>query len=73
MTLAEAKVGLTVRVESFNHAAQAAEAIRLGIVPGCELKVLHKVTRGPLVVESGVNQIAVGYQLAVRIVVSFVP
>ncbi len=69
MTLADARVGGVVRVVSFDRPDQAAEAIRLGLVPGSELAILHKVTRGPLVVEAGVNQVAVGYHLARRITV----
>ncbi|MCY0897840.1 MAG: ferrous iron transport protein A [Firmicutes bacterium] len=69
MTLAEAKAGSTVTVEAFVGADQASEAIRLGIVPGRELKILRKITRGPLVVQAGVSQIAVGYHLARRITV----
>lgn len=69
MTLAEARVGQTVQIGAFLRPEQEAEAIRLGLVPGAELTVLQKMTRGPVVVQSGVSQIAVGYHLARRITV----
>lgn len=69
MTLADIKVGQRVRVASIAPSSQAAEAIRLGIVPGCELVVLTKVQYGPVVVQSGVSEVAIGYRLARRIMV----
>lgn len=70
MTLAEARVGQTVRIAAFLRPGQEAEAIRLGLVPGAELTVIQKMIRGPVVVQTGVSQIAVGYHLARRISVS---
>ncbi|NMP24021.1 FeoA family protein [Sulfobacillus harzensis] len=70
MTLAEAKVGTTVRIAAFKGALQEAEAIRLGLVPGAELTVVQKLGRGPVVVQQGVTQIAVGYTLAQRILLA---
>ncbi|MCY0877487.1 MAG: ferrous iron transport protein A [Firmicutes bacterium] len=64
MTLAEARVGSRVAVEAFVNTEQASEAIRLGIAPGRELLVVRKIAGGPLVVQSGVSQIAIGYGLA---------
>jgi len=69
MKLADTRVGQVVRVIAFERSTQEADAIRLGITSGSELTVLHKMTRGPLVVQCGVNQIAVGYPLAQRITV----
>ncbi len=67
MTLADARVGLTLRIEAFDRPDQEAEAIRLGLMVGHEVTVRHKISRGPLVVQSGVSEIAVGYHLARRI------
>lgn len=73
MTLADAKAGERVRVETLGSASQGDEAIRLGIVPGSQLTVLSKVNRGPVVVRGGASEIAVGYWLARQIAVSRLP
>jgi ferrous iron transport protein A len=69
MTLADVPVGQQVRVVAIEHSSQVADAIRLGLVPGCEVAVLSKVRYGPVVVQSGVSEVAIGYRLARRIVV----
>lgn len=70
MTLADAKAGEHIRVDSIGQSSQTSDIIRLGITVGSELTVAHKVRRGPIVVDTGVSEIAMGYALARRIVVS---
>ncbi len=67
MTLADTHVGYRVRIEAFDRTDQEAEAIRLGLMVGHEVTVRHKMARGPLVLQSGVTEIAIGYHLARRI------
>jgi len=67
MTLDRVKVGQSVVIESFLNPESSAEAIRLGLVPGHRLTVVHKVSGGPVVVRTAVTEIAVGYRLACRI------
>ena len=69
MTLAEARVGHQVVIRSFQRPEMEAEVIRMGITVGSLVSVVQKITRGPVVVSSGVGEIAVGYHLARRIVV----
>ncbi|PSR22224.1 MAG: ferrous iron transport protein A [Sulfobacillus acidophilus] len=69
MTLADVRVGQKVRVVAIEHTSQAAEVIRLGIIPGLDLAVVTKVRSGPVVVQNGVSEVAIGYRLARRIVV----
>ena len=64
MTLAEAPVGAHVVVQAFERDRYAAEAIRLGVTAGRELTVLQNLRRGPVVVDTGVSEVAIGYALA---------
>lgn len=73
MKLADARVGMTVRVTAFERADHAAEAARLGLVPGCQVTVVQKMPNGPVVVECGVTQMAVAFVLARRVVVDPAP
>ena len=73
MTLADARVGITVRIQAFDRPDQEAEAIRLGLMVGHDVTVRHKIAHGPLVLQSGVSEIAVGYHLARRIQVTPLP
>jgi Fe2+ transport system protein FeoA len=67
VTLADAKVGERVMVDDVGVTGQAAELIRLGLSVGSVVTVLHKASRGPVVVQTGYSEIAVGRTLARRI------
>ncbi|AEJ41743.1 hypothetical protein TPY_3591 [Sulfobacillus acidophilus TPY] len=67
MTLDRVKVGQSVVIDTFLTPESSAEAIRLGLVPGHRLTVVHKVSGGPVVVRTAVTEIAVGHTLARQI------
>ena len=66
-TLADMRAGDRVVIESMGRSELCMQALRLGISEGAEVTVVTKLPAGPVVVRSGLQEIAVGRRLAGRI------
>ncbi len=71
MNITELKNGESARVKELGGAGSLKQRLEeLGIVPGTELlKKSASVFRGPLVLQKGSTQLAIGYALAKNIIV----
>ncbi|MCL4496139.1 MAG: ferrous iron transport protein A [Firmicutes bacterium] len=69
MTLLDAEIDTTVRIEQISLAPSRMQAIRLGLVPGATVQVVQKLLHGPVVVMQKGRNLAIGYDLARHIVV----
>jgi len=70
MRLTEAKIGDVVRVVGFGGGKTNARLLRVGLYPGDRLRVVRQAPLdGPLLVDVGGREIALGRELARRIMV----
>lgn len=67
MTLNEAHGGQAIRICTVPSGPSGLEAIRLGVRAGIVAQVVQTLRRGPVVVQVGQSQIAIGYGLAQQI------
>jgi Fe2+ transport system protein FeoA len=63
ITLEQAKVGDTLLIKSITDPETATVALRMGIAEGETLKLASKVPGGPLVIQRGAIEIALGREL----------
>lgn len=70
MRLIEAKIGEALRVVGFSGAKANARLLRVGLYPGDRLRVLREAPLGgPMLVDVGGREIALGRDIAARIMV----
>ena len=62
--LSNAKVGSTFEVVSISDEKLLSDAMRFGIEVGSRLQVIAKLPGGPIVIQKGEQQIAIGKDLA---------
>lgn len=67
MNLSDVKKNEFIEISKIKNEKIKAQAIRLGIFEGARLYVSEKVKHGPVVLRNRLQQIAVGYNLAVQI------
>ncbi|WHH58871.1 ferrous iron transport protein A [Petroclostridium sp. X23] len=67
MTLDRANRGQKIEIVSISDSNIRAQAIRLGIFEGCRLTCAEKLPAGPIIVQSHMQEIAIGRNLAKRI------
>ncbi|SMC01717.1 Fe2+ transport system protein FeoA [Sulfobacillus thermosulfidooxidans DSM 9293] len=70
MTLLEADITTLVKIEQISLAYSRMQAIRLGLGPGAQVRVVQKLPHGPVVLNYQGRTIAVGYELAKNILVT---
>ena len=69
-TLADARAGDRMVVRSVDDPSARVTALRFGMAEGAAISCVARIPAGPIVLRSGRQEIAVGRQLARRIVVS---
>ena len=68
-TLNETKAGDMVEVVEINNSLAHLQALRFGINPGAIITTITHITNGPVVINLGYQEIAIGANLAKSIVV----
>ena len=71
-TLDTAKKGDAVKIISIPDAKVRAQAIRFGIAEGEIVKIVQVVPAGPIVLEKGKQEIAIGRSLAKAITIEMI-
>ncbi|TZE83485.1 FeoA family protein [Calorimonas adulescens] len=69
MILANAKVGQTVEIVDIMDSDAKIKTLRLGIGEGSKIKCVEKISNGPVVIRSRMQELAVGKKLAEKIVI----
>ena len=70
MRLVEAKIGEVLRVVGVSNAKANARLLRVGLYPGDRLRLLREAPLGgPLLVDAGGREIALGRAVAAQIIV----
>lgn len=72
MNLSEVKSGDRIKVTSLPDPQVRAQAIRLGIYEGAEVRCSEKINKGPVILQNRLQEIAIGHNLATKIMVSVV-
>lgn len=70
MTLDQIKKHDTVRIESIEDMTARNQGIRFGLIKGAKVVCVEKLPAGPIVIKIGMQEIAIGRQLAKTIVIS---
>ncbi len=70
--LARVKTGTKVRIVAIPDRAVRLQALRMGLHPGAEAVVLHRIPGGPVVLGCGDQELALGHALATTIEVEAV-
>jgi len=70
MTLNKINKGQEFKIESIMEKSIREQAIRLGIFEGIIVKCSHKLPCGPIILKTGLQEIAIGRKLAKKIIVS---
>jgi len=69
MTLDQANKGEKFEILSIPDHNISAQAIRLGIYEGAKLTCAYKLPAGPIIIQNGMQEIAIGRRLAKRITI----
>jgi ferrous iron transport protein A len=69
MTLDQANKGEKFEILSIPDHNISAQAIRLGIYEGAKLTCAYKLPAGPIIIQNGMQEIAIGRRLAKRIAI----
>ncbi|MDI6602348.1 MAG: FeoA family protein [Thermoanaerobacteraceae bacterium] len=69
MTLADVKAGQTLEIVDIKDTDVKIKTMRLGIGEGSSIKCIEKISNGPVVIKSRMQELAIGKKLAERIVV----
>ena len=69
MTLDQAKKGSLVRIISIGHPESKSQLVRMGISEGSQVLCQEKLPFGPVVLRCNRQEIAIGRQLACKIIV----
>lgn len=69
MTLANAKVGQTFEIVDIMDDDFKMKTLRLGIGQGSSIQCIEKINKGPVVIRSRMQELAIGKKLAEKIVV----
>lgn len=69
MSIKEMKKGATATVTEVPEGDIRHQLLRFGIAPGCKVKCCSKLPLGPVVVRFGGQEIALGREIASRVLV----
>jgi len=70
MTLNKINKGQEFKIKNITEKSIREQAIRLGLFEGALVKCSYKLPYGPLVLKTGMQEIAIGRRLAKKIIVS---
>lgn len=70
MTLNKVGCGQMFKIQNINEKSVREQAIRLGLFEGSQATCSHKLPYGPVILKTGMQEIAIGRNLAKKIVVS---
>ncbi|MCG8484391.1 MAG: ferrous iron transport protein A [Clostridia bacterium] len=70
MTLNKIDCGQMFKIQNIQEKSVREQAIRLGLFEGSLVKCSHKLPYGPIILKTGMQEIAIGRNLAKKIVVS---
>lgn len=70
MTLNNITCGQKFKIENIQDKSVREQAIRLGLFEGSHVTCSHKLPYGPVILKTGMQEIAIGRNLAKKIIVS---
>ncbi|NLK72161.1 MAG: ferrous iron transport protein A [Clostridiales bacterium] len=70
MTLNKINRGQRFKIKNINEKSSREQAIRLGLFEGAYAKCIYKLPYGPIIVKAGMQEIAIGRNLAKNIIIS---
>lgn len=71
MTLNKINQGQIFKINNILEKSAREQAIRLGLFEGASVKCSHKLPYGPIILKTGMQEIAIGRNLAKKIEISF--
>lgn len=70
MTLNTINKGQKFKIKNILEKSAREQAIRLGLFEGASVECSHKLPYGPVILKSGLQEIAIGRNLAKKIIIS---